>query len=194
MQPTLSEEQAVQLHMALTDLVCKNLHQFGMCDIELWAASEQQHIFFQNLSQNYSVSIFQQEGENLGSRMANAVISGLKKYQSVILVGADCPFVDGNYLNRTLKALEKNNDVVVGPAQDGGYVLLGLKRYDSSLFDGIEWGSDTVLQETIARLKQLEWSFQLLGEQMDIDRPRDLLSLDDDRFPESLRQYSKLYV
>ncbi len=69
--------------------------------------------------------------------------------------------------------------MVLGPAGDGGYVLLGLKRCEAQLFTDIAWGSDSVLEETLRRVQALGWSCQLLGEMPDIDRAEDLPLLPD---------------
>jgi len=70
-------------------------------------------------------------------------------------------------------------DAVIGPALDGGYVLLGLRRFDPHLFQAIEWGGERVLAQTMKALENLGWSYLLLQPLADIDRPEDLRLLPD---------------
>ena len=64
-------------------------------------------------------------------------------------------------------------DVVVGPAEDGGYVLIGLKRAEPALFRGIDWGTDQVLEQTLGAASQAHCSIAMLATLWDVDRPED---------------------
>jgi glycosyltransferase A (GT-A) superfamily protein (DUF2064 family) len=68
-------------------------------------------------------------------------------------------------------------DAVIGPAEDGGYVLIGLRRYAPELFKGVSWGTDLVLKETRERLRVLGWQWHELKERWDVDRPEDMKRL-----------------
>lgn len=98
-------------------------------------------------------SIHLQLGSNLGARMAH-VSSDAELYSWTILIGADCPDLDQHYLNQAIDLLNKGNDAVVGPAEDGGYVLLGFKSYIPELFEFIDWGTDQVLSQTLSVLDE----------------------------------------
>lgn len=114
-----------------------------------------------------------QQGEELGGRMAHAARFALAEAERVLLIGSDCPAVDGTYLRQAFEALDRA-EVVLGPAEDGGYVLLGLRRIDDSLFRGVAWGTDRVLAQTRERVGALGWSCELLEPLRDVDRPEDL--------------------
>ncbi|HET7370515.1 MAG TPA: DUF2064 domain-containing protein, partial [Gammaproteobacteria bacterium] len=86
----------------------------------------------------------------------------------------DCLEYSASYLVTALDALACGNDAVLGPAADGGYVLIGLARNHPALFKDIEWGSATVLAATRARLQELGWRFRELPVLHDIDRPEDV--------------------
>jgi glycosyltransferase A (GT-A) superfamily protein (DUF2064 family) len=101
----------------------------------------------------------------------------LQNADSAVLIGSDCPEYDPPYLDAAFQALEKN-DAVLGPAADGGYVLIGLKKADPRLFRGVPWGTDKVLTATRRKLRHLRWSLEELPTKYDVDEPRDLL-----RFP-----------
>ena len=105
--------------------------------------------------------------------MLFAAKQGLNNARAVILVGTDCPFIDKHYLLSACKALD-NNDVVIGPAEDGGYVLLGMKMLYPSLFQNMEWGNDTVFETTVNVLQKNALLYKILPTLNDIDRPGDI--------------------
>ena len=110
---------------------------------------------------------------DLGARMAAAAQRVVRAGERIILIGTDCPELGSARLRAMATALEEH-DAVMHPAQDGGYVLLGLSRFDPSLFSEIVWGSNTVDATTRARIKALGWSL-FIGETLrDIDEPADL--------------------
>lgn len=114
-----------------------------------------------------------QQGADLGERMAFSFSIALQTHDKVIIIGTDCPALDEEYIEQAIQALGEH-DVVIGPAEDGGYVLLGLRKFSLELFTGISWGSDSVLKQTRQVLKDLSWSYKELGIMHDIDRPKDL--------------------
>lgn len=96
----------------------------------------------------------QQNGEDLGERMANAFKNGFKsEYQKIIIVGSDLYDLKTEHINQAFEVL-KNNDVVLGPAEDGGYYLLGMKKFHAKLFQNKNWGTSSVLKETLDNLEQ----------------------------------------
>jgi uncharacterized protein len=111
----------------------------------------------------------QGEGD-LGERLARAAA---RATGGILLIGTDCPDLGRERLRSAATALE-SHDSVLHPAEDGGYVLLGLRRFDPSLFEGISWSSDAVAGQTIARIEALGWSLDLRQALRDIDRPEDL--------------------
>ena len=113
---------------------------------------------------------------NLGDRMAVAARRVIDRGECILLVGIDCPDLDNKRLIEAAAQLQKH-DAVIHPARDGGYVLLGLKRTDPSLFDDIAWSTDTVAATTIARVQALGWSFWVGDTMSDIDEPADLVAL-----------------
>ena len=106
--------------------------------------------------------------------MQHALIQVLRGNKQVLVVGTDCPLIDKTYLNSAFEALQHGNGVVLGPAEDGGYVLIGMKRFNYALFAGISWGTDRVLEQTRAALVRTGWTWSELEPLWDIDRPDDL--------------------
>ena len=110
---------------------------------------------------------------DLGARMARAARRVTSAAESILLIGTDCPELDAAHLRRAAESL-RSFDATLFPTADGGYVLLGLNRYHASLFEGIEWSSDSVASETLRRLEHLGWTVQTNPALHDIDEPADL--------------------
>lgn len=118
---------------------------------------------------------FGQQGTgDLGERMDSAFRCAFRDGEErVVIMGTDCPDITPAVLQRAFDALH-TADVVLGPASDGGYYLVGLCRSAPSLFRGLSWGSDSVLSETLRLACQEGLSVKLLDELTDVDRPEDL--------------------
>ena len=113
-----------------------------------------------------------QEGEDLGERMAGAFQKGFQEgYRQIVLIGSDLPYLSPQDLQAAFSALDKL-DYVLGPAEDGGYYLIGMKSLNSKLFKNKNWGSSSVLQETLEELQND--SLFLLEERRDLDTYEDL--------------------
>ena len=106
--------------------------------------------------------------------MEFAATKALDQADAVILIGADCPLLEARHLTRAFGWLQQGEDAVLGPAEDGGYVLLGLRRVNRALFRDITWGGDQVLAQTRQRLARLGWRWRELEPLWDLDRPADL--------------------
>jgi uncharacterized protein len=114
-----------------------------------------------------------QSGDHLGERMKNAFqLMFSKGYRSVVLIGTDCPELGFSGLINAFQLLDKN-DVVLGPAKDGGYYLLGMSSFCPGLFEGIPWSTDQVLKLTRDRADQLNLTYEFLEVLSDIDTLED---------------------
>jgi rSAM/selenodomain-associated transferase 1 len=113
----------------------------------------------------------QGEGD-LGQRLHRAAARVLAE-EPVLLIGADCPALGRHRLRAAAGALE-HHDAVLHPAEDGGYALLGLRRFDATLFEGIAWSTSSVAAETLARIHTLGWTVDIRETLADIDEPSDL--------------------
>lgn len=115
-----------------------------------------------------------QRGNDLGERMQNAINElFIEGFSQVILIGCDCFELNSSVLEEAISHLNKN-DAVFGPAQDGGYYLLGLKKLIPELFVNKKWSTDEVAKETINDFKRLQLSYYLLPKLNDIDDAFDL--------------------
>lgn len=116
---------------------------------------------------------------DLGVRMADAARRASAAGEAVLLVGTDCPQLDAVHLQRAAELLH-DSDAVLYPTFDGGYVLLGLRRFDPRLFEQIPWSTAEVADRTIECVHELGWSLAVGGMLHDIDEPTDLRWLPDD--------------
>jgi len=120
-----------------------------------------------------------QRSGNLGRRIDKAFQEAFGDgIEAVVIVGSDIPGISADIIHRAFDGLQKNN-LVLGPARDGGYYLIGMQRAAAHranplLFKGIKWGSDKVLAQTIQIAEALRLSFMLLEYLADVDRPEDL--------------------
>jgi uncharacterized protein len=116
-----------------------------------------------------------QHGRDLGERMMNALMDGFEKgYKNVIIIGSDCPSLNEYIINDAFDRLE-GNDVVIGPAFDGGYYLVGMKTIHPQLFENMEWSTPGVFEVTSARCKSLNLVYAVLPCLHDIDDEKDLV-------------------
>jgi len=120
------------------------------------------------------VSLVLQGGGGLGTRMQRQFAAGFaQRCRQVVLIGSDLPALDSVDLADAFAALEQA-PLVLGPANDGGYWLVGLSQPSPSLFAGIPWGSERVLAHTLTRARGLQLPWLLLRQQADLDRLADL--------------------
>lgn len=114
-----------------------------------------------------------QSSGNLGRRLDNAFREGFNRgWKRIVVVGADCPWVTPGDIRKAWKALEAH-DLVLGPARDGGYWLIGLKRPQPALFRQIPWSSPEVFSTTLARARKGKLRIKILRELTDVDNERE---------------------
>ena len=147
---TIGETAAATIHEYLALHCLKHLVDSRIAPVELWCAPNIRHDFFQRCEIELGVTLKTQQGDCLGERMEYAFSSVLPKCHSAIVVGTDCPAINADYIASVFTALQ-NNDSIIGPAEDGGYVLLGLRKLQSQIFANISWGSSKVFEETLSR-------------------------------------------
>lgn len=122
---------------------------------------------------NFALAL--QRGRELGERMYQAFDSQFAKgAERVCIIGSDTFEITPEIIRSAFEAL-KENDVVIGPAQDGGYYLLGMKELQPELFQHKSWSTESVLDQTISDLDRLHLRYSLLPELNDIDRKEDWL-------------------
>ena len=187
----IGEESALRLQLAMLRRVVETVERSALAEFHLWAMSDPGHEAFLALCN--AQDIRRQQGACLGSRMHNAAAVELAEdgVECVVIVGSDCPALTADYLDRGLQALYAGIDVVLGPARDGGYVLIGLRKHSSELFREIAWGGREVLRQTLSRARESGLVHQLLEPSWDVDEPDDLPLLETLRPPLSWQRCSR---
>ena len=119
---------------------------------------------------------------DLGQRMRSALeeLLGPRGYSAAMLVGADIPLLSAQHLLDACDALQAGGGVVLGPADDGGYYLIGMTQVQGALFEQIEWGTGSVLTDTLRAAERLGIEARLIGSTYDIDTIEDLRRLERD--------------
>ena len=182
--PTLGGEGAAALHRRLTRRTLTAAVRSKVGPVTLFCSPDTRHGFFRGLKGELSVSLRSQRGADLGERMHHAMAFALSSHTAALLIGSDCPGIDPGYLRQAAISLNSGDDpVVLGPARDGGYVLIGARRLDRRIFHAVPWGTGQVLEVTRARLRGLGWGWRELAPLEDVDRPQDLARLDPGLLP-----------
>lgn len=194
LQPFLTAEQALALHVAMLRHRTAQLDRDQLAPWTLYVDG--------NLDNESIISvcnkkdIYQQKGPDLGVKMFQACKEAIeqRKRKSVLLIGADCPVIDRDYLILALHVLSESRailaansssenggqvaEVVMGPARDGGYVLIGMSSCIEEVFTNIPWGTAKVFATTRERIRQLRLRAKYLEALWDVDEPQDLRELD----------------
>ncbi|MBM3356652.1 MAG: glycosyltransferase [Betaproteobacteria bacterium] len=171
--PLLGADGAAALHARLVAHALATARAAALGRLELHCAPDATDPFFGFCRRHYGAVLAPQAEGGLGARMAAAFAAALAVYPRALLIGTDCPALGARHLREAEDALLGGCDAVLGPAEDGGYVLIGLTRTDARLYDGIAWGGDGVLAETRTRLRALGWRWHELETLWDVDRPDD---------------------
>jgi len=120
-----------------------------------------------------------QEGSDLGERLYRTLHDAAQEAGAVMALGSDHPTLPLELVHRAFEAVERGADVVLGPAEDGGYYLIALRAgaVAPRLFEGIAWSTNQVLAATLDRCRELGLAIELLPEASDVDTPEDLRRL-----------------
>ncbi|MFK7782812.1 TIGR04282 family arsenosugar biosynthesis glycosyltransferase [Psychroserpens sp.] len=119
-----------------------------------------------------------QQGKNLGERMKNAFLKGFEDgYKRIVLIGSDLPDISASHIQNGMDALD-HSEVVFGPAEDGGYYLIGMSKMNTCVFENKPWSQSNLLKETLQELQKLNISISILDTLNDIDTYEDLIASD----------------
>lgn len=164
----LGDDQALAIYLELLGITRK----------VAVAIPAERFLFYSNFipqSDDWSETQFQkhlQSNGDLGARMEAAFQLALETHQKAVIVGSDCPELSPEIIEQAFTQLD-NCDAVFGPANDGGYYLLGLKTVIPTVFQEMVWSTESVLSETLARLNATGKSYALLPELSDVDHAED---------------------
>jgi uncharacterized protein len=173
--PALGADGAAQVHRQMAEHTLaqvKHLQQSRAVEAEIHfsGSNESQMQAWLGMGWNYH----QQSEGDLGDRLISALTTSFQSgAEAALVIGTDCPGLNASLMATALDQLQ-THDLVLGPATDGGYYLIGLKSLIPELFTGIPWGTDTVWQRTMAIAQELGLTVTNLPPLDDIDRPEDL--------------------
>lgn len=160
----VGEDEALRIYLELLRITRE---QAQPLEAEKWVCYSQ-YVPNNDAWQMAGFCPYLQFGEGLGSRMATAFAEAFTEAQRVVLIGSDAPTITTALLQTAFDAL-LNNDLVLGPSEDGGYYLIGLSRPMPSLFQGIPWSSPQVWQRTIQQASRLGLQASELPALYDVD-------------------------
>lgn len=176
--PVLGEDGASNLHRQMTEHTLSQVRELQSARatrVEVYFTGGDQQLMEDWLGADI---IYQPQGEgDLGQRMKSAFQTAFAAgIEGVAIVGTDCPGLDAKIMAQAFEQLN-GHDLVLGPAMDGGYYLIGLRRVIPELFAGINWGTSEVREKTVAIAISLGLAVAYLPSLFDVDRPEDLEKL-----------------
>ena len=165
----LGDDQALAVYIALLNHTSRECIESGIPVRWFWSEPTIYPI-------SSTFAVHKQQGKHLGQRMENAFETAFDDgMDEVVMIGTDCPEITAGRLLEAFDDLARV-DVVIGPAKDGGYYLIGMKAFHPDLFKEMPWSSGYLLQATLERCRSLQLSFILLPALLDIDELEDLQS------------------
>jgi hypothetical protein len=170
LSPVFNDTERTQLYTKMmTDTFEKFGHLLDITTFIFYTPIESEGYFSQ-----FRLETRLQEGLDLGERMLNAIKSTLSLgYKNVTIIGTDIPDLTSDIIYEAFERL-LDNDLVIGPALDGGYYLIGLKKAYEELFTDLSWSTDITASQTLTKAYELGLNYYKLKILRDIDRPEDL--------------------
>ncbi len=172
--PHVGETVATDIYKKLFDKTLQTASQLENTSVQVWLDQQPSADFLSFIDSKYGFSCQTQSGKDLGQRMCHTLKQSEDKFSAQVIIGCDCPDLDSDIIEQAFQMLERQHDLVLGPARDGGYYLIGMQTVTAALFDRIKWGTETVLADTLKRAEQLYLGYCLLPELMDLDDAQDL--------------------
>jgi uncharacterized protein len=174
--PALGAQGAAELAQKMLQHTLETALASKLGPVEICATPEPTDPVWQNLGLPNNLFWSSQGDGDLGKRMARVVEHTVRNGEVILLIGTDCPAIDVSILRVAAESLQQY-DASLLPTFDGGYALLGLKKFDSALFDDMPWSTSTVAQKTLKSIQRLGWQAKVLPTLHDIDEPTDLQHL-----------------
>lgn len=175
--PALGAEGAARLYGAMARQCIATAAGALPGAAQLWCAPSVGHSFFAQAQVKWNLSLHLQSGGDIGARMSAAMRAALDEVDAVLLIGSDVPAITVADIDAACAALAAGRDAVFAPTLDGGYALIGLRRHDPRLFEGIAWSTPQVMAQTRKRLRELGWDWLELPTRWDVDEEADLARL-----------------
>jgi len=175
--PLLGPEGSAALHARMIKHSLGVARKAHIGPVELHCDPDCDDDFLRFCGGRYGANLKPQVEGDLGARMAAALRTILAMRARALLIGSDCPALSIRHLRSADAELRGGAEAVLCPAEDGGYVLVGLSRFSDRLFSDIDWGTQSVIEQTRTRLRELGWRWKELETLWDVDRPEDYARL-----------------
>lgn len=173
--PRLGPQGAATLQRWLLRRTVATAMQAAIGPVSLWCAPDVDHPEFARFSTAGALTIRAQPAGDLGERM-HAAIAESPTLAGTLVIGTDCPLLSPELLRQAAAGLHEHDATVV-PADDGGYVLIGLRRAAQQVFERVAWSTAEVMAQTRERLSELNWRWAELSPLWDVDRDADFARL-----------------
>jgi uncharacterized protein len=174
--PALGPRGAARLQRRLTRVAVQTACDAGLGPVTLWCAPDASHRFFRALQQTTQLQCRDQPEGDLGERMHTAFRVHCAQ-GPLLLIGTDCPALRPAHLRQAAQALADGDEAVFYPAEDGGYVLVGLRQPQAALFTDMAWSTAEVMSQTRLRARRLNLQLREFETLWDVDVPEDLARL-----------------
>lgn len=168
--PALSHRECLYLHRKLIQNIINSIKCNTKIEVKFYATNK-------NYSYMNNTITYEQVGNDLGARMLHAIQQESKHSNKTVLIGSDCLEFSSNYIKNAFQALKNRNDIVIGPTNDGGYALIGMRKPHPALFKNIPWSTPEVISKTIDVIQKERKKYTLLPEVIDIDDYNDLVKI-----------------
>lgn len=175
--PALGANGAARLQRLFTVRTVKTCVTARLGDVTLWCSPHTDYRLFRAIQRFYGARLLTQASGDLGKRMHTAFRVHCAQ-APLLLVGTDCPSLTPGHLRDAARALMAGRDAVFHPAEDGGYVLVGLRRPIGALFDDMPWSTPDVMRYSLARARAAGLDVEVLETMWDVDLPEDLSRLE----------------
>jgi rSAM/selenodomain-associated transferase 1 len=172
--PRLGAWGAARLQARLAERAVQSAIASRCGPVELHGTPRARHPFFLKEQRRFGIALREQSGHDLGERMHRALRAALRRHRYALLIGVDAPELRAADLRRALRLLRSGCDVVLAPAEDGGYALIACRRAPRPVFEQVDWGGNEVYGQTVARLARLRLRWRALRTVWDVDRPADV--------------------
>jgi uncharacterized protein len=173
--PVLGAAGAALLQERLIERAVATAVAAAIGPVTLWTSPSETHPAFQAVRSRQGIALERQTDGDLGARMLAAIAAAKGP---ALVIGTDCPALEPSQLRTAAEILRRGTDVVVFPAEDGGYVLVGMRAPQPALFSNLCWGTAGVMEETRRRLQHCGLSWQQPVSSWDVDLPEDLERLE----------------
>lgn len=172
----IGDEKATRIYSIISKYIIKKFSNSKDYNTTVFYSPRDRKSEIEDWLKQFSLELFPQNGNTLGERISNAFENIISRgARNVVIIGTDCVHITLEDIDSTFEILNENvPHVVIGPANDGGYYLLGTNIYIKELFSDIDWSTQRVLNQTIEKVNNSKLNYTLKNELSDIDYMKDI--------------------